>query len=912
MNSGRKVNKKNIWWTRTWWISTEESMVRVRASVISTRGRVVQPKSGRLCKHKDFSDTACSVIHSLQTTIVDESPNFPTLRYPPRAFVLQSHSPSHHMDASSTTTMVSDPATDPVESLRAAALSTLKAKRRKPPPEKPAAPIPSRPPPPSDSFQLDYGFGEDNIPDVLMADSVLPNPPPSEKVAKAPVADEEGQSREEGEISEEEEPPPLFKQPTAPPIRKPSRSPKPVKTATTPEPEKVAEKKLSTPTPEPAPSYKPPTTEVQPPLAPAPTLMERISEPVPYMSVLEQEQEPSDFPMELISEPELNPSFSLLDSDHVRPGLSLTQDEYDTVKDIILDLLGWGVPFDHLVESGLSREILHYVFTELNLRLPDTFDTSGIIPYTPETFGQLQQSVLMPPPPIPEKRRTSVDSETLPAVDTSTRSTTPPSTTTSIPTSDSPFGSDLHDMERLRRQELMARKAAVQASRKLKHSTSAESSTDSSHVLSPDKEDVIKGPVVPTEAVEDFLKSIGSVQVLEAPAAVVAPPPEPKQPSNEMDVDRTPEDEQIVERDARKGDPSQYNALDYSFAEPPPSSAEPPPSSSEAPPTSVGSTTTTFSQSSDQTLVTPSSDQIITPQRVAPRRGTKRPVASDFVDFDPAPRRHDSTSRIERSNGPVHASGITRRLTTGTSFHNIGGSRRCVIDLSDSEDDGEGYPQALQPSFEDQVWLRRDNNKRGRISKYPSPAPLRPTSSSSNNMSPAALAQKELEIRKMRELIAQREEETRLKKLAMARSNPETRPPSTTQNHSASLKQEEVDVVMSSVTEESSNDSLVTKNGRHSESATPPPSNGDSRFSPPGFSKGINESPESPTADGTDSAGANQLDRKSVQDQGKSSFLSRARICDMLSPTDLFTRSSFSLFAILFSSPTLWLWDLLC
>ncbi len=34
-------------------------------------------------------------------------------------------------------------------------------------------------------------------------------------------------------------------------------------------------------------------------------------------------------------------------------------------------------------------------------------------------------------------------------------------------------------------------------------------------------------------------------------------------------------------------------------------------------------------------------------------------------------------------------------------------------------------------------------------------------------MSPAALAQKESEIRKMRELIAQREEETRLRKLAV-------------------------------------------------------------------------------------------------------------------------------------------------
>lgn len=61
----------------------------------------------------------------------------------------------------------------------------------------------------------------------------------------------------------------------------------------------------------------------------------------------------------------------------------MTQAQYDAAKDIVLDLLGWGVPPDYLVSCGVSREIMFYVFTELNLRLPPNFDASGITPYPP-------------------------------------------------------------------------------------------------------------------------------------------------------------------------------------------------------------------------------------------------------------------------------------------------------------------------------------------------------------------------------------------------------------------------------------------------------------------------------------------------------------------------------------------------
>ena len=96
-------------------------------------------------------------------------------------------------------------ASDPVSSLRAAALSTLKAKRRKFVPEKTAPSTSARPPPP-DSFQLDYGQ-EDNIPDAPMVDLTLSDVKDPSPSAIEPATTAEDPNREEGEISEEEEPP---------------------------------------------------------------------------------------------------------------------------------------------------------------------------------------------------------------------------------------------------------------------------------------------------------------------------------------------------------------------------------------------------------------------------------------------------------------------------------------------------------------------------------------------------------------------------------------------------------------------------------------------------------------------------------------------------------------------------------
>ena len=104
---------------------------------------------------------------------------------------------------SSTAHLMANASLDQVSSLRAAALSTLRAaKRRKPGVEK------SRPPPPT-SIQLDYGLDEDPSPNTQLSvkpPSPVPEPDVVQSNSSRPEpASQDVQMREEGEISEEEE-----------------------------------------------------------------------------------------------------------------------------------------------------------------------------------------------------------------------------------------------------------------------------------------------------------------------------------------------------------------------------------------------------------------------------------------------------------------------------------------------------------------------------------------------------------------------------------------------------------------------------------------------------------------------------------------------------------------------------------
>jgi len=99
--------------------------------------------------------------------------------------------------------------------------------------------------------------------------------------------------------------------------------------------------------------------------------------------------------------------------------------------------------------------------------------------------------------------------------------------------------------------------------------------------------------------------------------------------------------------------------------------------------------------------------------------------------------------------------------------------RRCVIDLSDSEDDDDGAEEDEHRVESERIYSPLPTRAQG-ASTTPGMMPPngagggdwhRATNGHSGTQSPAALHAKEEEIKKMREMIAMREQ-SRLKKLA--------------------------------------------------------------------------------------------------------------------------------------------------
>lgn len=676
---------------------------------------------------------------------------------------------------------------DMASSLRAAAL--LSRKRRRVDPGASALPprLAQQP-----TLQLDYA---NDIPaprsDPKLSPVLHPTAPePTEHMEDV----EDGQIREEGEISDTEASPPPPRSPTPPPrLRQ-----------------------------RPFPSQPLESTKVEPPAS-------RIEAPTTSPS------EPSDArawqPASL--EPfMLETSTYRLDANHVRPGLSsslsvlhqspsllilllVTQDQYNTAKDIVLDLLGWGVPPEYLLECGLSRHAVFYVFSELNLRLPSNLDTSGLIPYpTPEMLALIPVSPslsarslhsspsTMPPPSVIPARVSLAERMSVERVDTRMSSPEPspfikaePSSPSSVDLSNS---HSLHAIEQQRRQELLARKAAI-ASRRVRQNSLGFST--------PSKDQDIDMSAVPAQSVDDFLKTI-------------EPAPHLDTGDNDNDnrgsfvctssfssLERTDVDDLIPGLNGASRDTStssagpsssQYKSCSsttiYTDLDSPVSlptgSADNAGSTSNG--TERGSATSvdmavTGSGSPTPTHQGNESYAILDGDSGYPqRRGMKRPVAADFVDFDSGPgpsRGHGSSSSNGYSNGGPYANPLSKRKAG--SFAGIGGMRRCVIELSDSEDDGDSqargdhvgnsdsreYSPGVATAFTARVPSRLTSTPTMPSSLVSSSVtngntgqPL-PTATTTN-----ALAEKEEEIKRMRRLIAQREE-LRSKKLAAVGSS---------------------------------------------------------------------------------------------------------------------------------------------
>ncbi|KAI0916831.1 hypothetical protein AcW2_007118 [Taiwanofungus camphoratus] len=688
---------------------------------------------------------------------------------------------------------------DPAASLRAAALLSRKPKRRKLGDTEVSSGLPPRSLTSQSPIQLDYGQEEPSGASSAVLSAPALVPAPSAPANSEPQDTDEGQAREEGEISESETTPTT---PVAP-------LPKEVSPDIKPQAKDKGKQSAQS---------KPPSIKMEP------TSVSCIPELTNGSTPAVQQSHPH-----------------VLDAAHIRPGLAMTQEQYDTAKDIVLDLLGWGVPPEYLVGCGLSRELVYYVFVELNLRLPANLDMTGISPYEPPVPGSTSPPTLMnmahrfdslalhtpptsvvghPPhshPSLPQKPRTSQaagDSEPNPlpsnpthALSVSAPTFVPSHTSPSItPSSADP---SLLDMEQQRRQELLARKAVL-ASRKLKQQASSSSlggspvATPFTPVVTETKDVGMTTKIVPTKTVDDFLKSIEPVSDTDngkGKGAVAVPPSMSRTSTFDvMDVDEIPglsagDDPTSSSYPPRRSTSSSRSMSTSDVASPTSvllSSSTGTALPSGSPLSPYSDTTSNEPMTNGSEIDMDATNGVISYQPKPatsagspppqPRRGTKRPVAADFVDMEPVSHRQYTSNGY---HSPYYQ-GAARRKTG--SFAGVSGMRRCVINLSDSEDemeDGEHVQgdelQSDRPAMPRTSSMSGPSSQRGTPIFVPqtSSSVVQPSKVTSSTtpvaMSPAALLEKEEEIKKMKELIAQREQ-NRLRKLAAVsnRSTPPT------------------------------------------------------------------------------------------------------------------------------------------
>jgi hypothetical protein len=540
--------------------------------------------------------------------------------------------------------------------------------------------------------------------------------------------------------------------------------------------------------------------------------------------------------------------------------------QYNAVKEHILDLLGWGVTPDYLVGHGISRRAIYYVFTELRLKLPDNFDTTGIIPFTPVPISEkpiseksiptepasMRRAALEHPLPPKPKRRQAALSFTAPVA-------LQPNTNTSTEVKNPPMGPSLHIIEAQRRQELLARKAVLASLKKKKAKKIEEAAV----------QEAPETPSAPSPSVDvdEFLKSIEAIppslpptpvsptrsrlSVVGEGGVVLTPPSHARKDSStsvDMDVDDDPgaipgfgvhkrpsSDSQAMsasnpetpissgpESGALRGGEHQAASVSRSPSE---AVTPVPMGETDAMPT-PSSATTEFDRSKPSTPDPASislnswatANALRPPSIQRASRKRPRPVAADFVDDSVDIGGMRSEAYIPAPPPPY----VRRKLNP---FANLSRPRKCVIEVSDTEEDdsdngdgdgeertrardrgggsdGSGSGGSGSGSVVNDTRLSATTGINSatfpltQLSNLPlqAPRPVRasvltqtvtisslastPTGTSSGSPSiagsaqpppvaPAALLEKEEQIRRMKEMIAQRERE-RLRKLAAA------------------------------------------------------------------------------------------------------------------------------------------------
>ena len=451
----------------------------------------------------------------------------------------------------------------------------------------------------------------------------------------------------------------------------------------------------------------------------------------------------------------------------------MTDEQYNKGKDVLLDLLGWGVPPEYILDCGVSREMIYYSFTEMNLRLPPNFDTTGLPPPLPYTYASPEP--ITPPAHSSRSRRSSsargptsdlhpslpqkpTAAQGSPPTDSTPLSATatpfvPSATLSAIPMRSSDSPPSLIDMEQQRRQELLARKAVLASRKKQVASASASAPTPTTVGPRPESKQAVAIPA----AVDDFLKSIGSA---------TGDPSAGEKSITESRDDRMDVDDQIpgLSLSVPPSSTSKLAGARSLSAE----SVSPDALLSAAPAEpedSVRSASADQSPAPVDSSDSSGDSNTPRPSSTGQRRGTKRPVAADFVDEPTTSRLHPH--HHHHSHGHSHHPYARKKTTyfAGLNPH----VRRMVIDLSDTDEEGHGNDK---DDDDDEIITQPKRMP----SQQPSRPPTRLGLSASlpvvgNSPSPsgipkaAALLEKEQQIKRMRELIALRER-ARLDKLA--------------------------------------------------------------------------------------------------------------------------------------------------
>lgn len=428
----------------------------------------------------------------------------------------------------------------------------------------------------------------------------------------------------------------------------------------------------------------------------------------------------------------------------------MSNDEIFEAKVVILDILGWGVPSQYLLDCGISALVVVVCLSELKLRIPR--DLENLIDEAELLVHNHKESNKMSPGPAPLPRLPVPGARhPLPPIPVRQSSVPPNLTQFSTP----PF--DLHNIEQQRKQELLARRAALQSMKRSKQPQRSPQQDNGIEILfEPQANDTIMLPVQEVE-VDAFLADL-IVDEEDTNA-------EDSQHYELMEVEQALVDEELEEfspaYDGRAGSTTPLHPSRPSQPQPAePQSSDTP---SSQPTVSRNQNTTEADNVTDRTLPPSANASHIRPQiNTANRRNTKRPVAADFVEYTP----QDPSSGSIPVSAPGRSSTSDSNGNAAWRRRNFGPSvqQRLVIDLSDDEGSDGGGENDRVPNAGQSNSAARGPPMIARETPWTATnavATSREGSTPADDEKLKLLQQKQREIELMRERIRQMEERTK-------------------------------------------------------------------------------------------------------------------------------------------------------